>query len=500
MRREVVRMEGISKYFPGVKALDAVDFSLYEGEVMALVGENGAGKSTLMKILSGLYQKDEGQIFYEGELVEITDVKSAMEMGIILIHQELNLMRHLTVAQNIFIGRERKSENSFFVKDSDINSKTKEIFQELEIDISPTAIVGELTVAQQQMVEIAKALSFESKVLIMDEPTASLTDAEIENLFRIIKKLKGEGTSIVYISHRLEELKEITDYITVMRDGLYIDTVETSQVEISAIINMMVGREIFVEKTIRTIPNDAPIALEVRNLNAGRMVKDVSFSVKKGEILGIAGLMGAGRSETARAIFGVDKPDSGEVFINGEKANISHPKDGVEYGIGFLSEDRKEYGLVLNLDVEMNTSLASMKDFTKHGIFIDFQKSKDNAVSMVKKMNIKTPSINQRVENLSGGNQQKVVVGKWLTRECDILIFDEPTRGIDVGAKNEIYNMLIELADEGKAIIVISSELPEIIRISDRVIVMCEGRVTGEVVDQDITQEKIMYYATKREA
>ncbi len=499
MAQELIRMEHISKEFPGVKALNDVAFHLSAGEVHALVGENGAGKSTLMKVLTGVYPKDAGRVFVRGKEEEIKSVGGAQALGIVMIHQELNLMNHLTVAQNIFIGREARSRVRLFLNDAVINRRSEEILKRLNVDIDPQARVGDLSVAKQQMVEIAKALSYESEVLIMDEPTAALTNAEIGDLFRVIRLLRGEGKGIVHISHRLEELKQISDRITVMRDGGYVDTVKTSDVETGEIIHMMVGREIFVERAARSAREGAPVALEVRHIRSGKMVKDVSFSVRKGEILGVAGLVGAGRTEAARAIFGADRLGGGEVLINGEKVDIKSPRDAVTRGLAYLSEDRKRYGLMLGMDVEANISISRMKDFLKGRFFINFKKALSNADQMIDRLSVKTPSTRQLVRYLSGGNQQKVVLAKWLTRNCDILIFDEPTRGIDVGAKNEIYKLLNKLADEDKAIVVISSELPEIIRIASRVLIMCEGRVTGEVEGGDIDQDTIMHYATQRD-
>jgi len=497
--QELIRMENISKEFPGVKALSDVRFQLNAGEVHALVGENGAGKSTLMKVLTGVYAKDAGSIFLRGEPVEIGSVRQSQQLGIVMIHQELNLMNHLTAAQNIFIGREARRAG-LFLHDQELNRRARELFGRLNVDIDPTVRVGSLTVAKQQMVEIAKALSYDSDVLIMDEPTAALTDNEINDLFRVIRMLRAEGKGIIHISHRLEELKQISDRITVMRDGGYVATVNTHEVDTGEIISMMVGREIFITRTEREVPADAKVALEVRNIRRGRMVKDVSFSVRQGEILGIAGLVGAGRTETARAIFGADRKAGGEIFVNGKKVSINAPSDAVKHGIAYLSEDRKRYGLMLGLSVQTNASIATMRRFLTGGFFLSDRREGANARKMVGELSIKTPTLRQRARFLSGGNQQKLVLAKWLTRNCDILIFDEPTRGIDVGAKNEIYKLLDRLAAAGKAIVMISSELPEIIRVSNRVVVMCEGRITGEVTGDRIDQETIMRYATMREA
>ncbi|WP_113671453.1 sugar ABC transporter ATP-binding protein [Vallitalea guaymasensis] len=497
MENSLVLMEGIDKSFPGVKALDNCKFQLLKGEIHALIGENGAGKSTLMKILTGVYKKDAGRIFYKGEEINITNPRMARDLGISIIHQELNLMPDLTVAQNIFIGKEPKKCLNLFLDNKEINDKASELLNQMNLSISPEEKVENLSVAKQQMVEIAKALSYNSDVLIMDEPTAALTELEIEELFSIIKELKEKGVGIVYISHRMEELKQICDRVTVMRDGSYIDTKNMNEVTIDKIINMMVGRELYVSAP-EEITHSDEVVLEVNNLNQGNKVKDVSFKLKKGEILGFAGLMGAGRTEVARAIFGADKKDSGEIILNNKKIQIKSPKDAVKNGIGYLSEDRKRYGLVLGLDIETNVVMANFSDYINPIGFVKTGKTSKAATESVKELAIKTPGISQEVKNLSGGNQQKVVIGKWLTRDCDILIFDEPTRGIDIGAKGEIYKLLNELASQGKSIIMISSELPEVLRMSHRIIVMCEGRITGELSNEEATQEKIMQYATAR--
>lgn len=500
MAEQLIRMEHIDKSFPGVKALSDVQFELNAGEVHALVGENGAGKSTLMKILTGVYPKDNGSIYMNGEEITIKGVRDTQQLGIVMIHQELNLMNHLTAAENIFIGREFKKAGNLFLDKAKQNEEAKKLFEKLNVDIDPTVKVGDLTVAKQQMVEIAKAISFDFKVLIMDEPTAALTDNEIEDLFRVIRMLKAEGRSVIHISHRLEELQIIADRITIMRDGTYVDTKDIKDVTVDQIIKMMVGREIFVTKQ-KDFENDtAPVTLEVRNLNAGKMVKDVSFQARAGEILGFAGLVGAGRTETMRAIFGADKYQSGEIIVKGKPVKITSPQVAVENGIAYLSEDRKQFGLALGLDIDENISMATMKKFINRLGLINKKKSYENSEKQKNALLIKTPSLKQKVKNLSGGNQQKVVLAKWLTRNTDILIFDEPTRGIDIGAKNEIYKLLNELADQGKTIIVISSELPEIIRTCHRVIVMCEGKITGEVTRNEIDQDVIMGYATKRQA
>jgi len=491
-------MEGIYKSFPGVQALSDCKFELCSGEVHALVGENGAGKSTMMKILGGIYDKDLGHIYLDGKEVNITSPHMAQELGISIIHQELNLMPHLTVAQNIFIGREPRSKFPFALDDKLANQQTERILNMLNLQLSPTMKVADLTVAKQQMVEIAKALSFNAKILVMDEPTAALTETEIEELFHIIKQLREKGVGVVHISHRLEELKQISDRVTVMRDGKYIDTLQTNEATIDKIISLMVGRVIF--ETAPELPEvpSKEVVLEVRNLNRGKVLRDINFSLMKGEILGFAGLMGAGRTEVARAIFGADEYDSGEIYIKGKRVHIKSPGDAVTCGVGYLSEDRKRYGLALGMDVKENIVLSAMKKFLNRFGWMDFKKASARGQEMIKALNIKTPSLEQKVKFLSGGNQQKVVIGKWLTANTDILIFDEPTRGIDVGAKSEIYKLLNDLARQGKAIIMISSELPEILRMSHRVVVMCEGRVTGILNAGEASQENIMKYATMR--
>ncbi|MCY9696378.1 sugar ABC transporter ATP-binding protein [Paenibacillus alginolyticus] len=498
MSEALVRMEGIEKHFPGVHALHQCRLELAAGEVHALVGENGAGKSTLMKIATGVYQKDEGRIFLKGKEVNIPNTRAAQQLGISMIHQELNLMPDLTIAQNIFIGREPRKGIKLFVDDRKLNDQAQQLLNEMNLQLDPRTKVSELTVAKQQMVEIAKALSFQSEVLIMDEPTAALTNAEIEELFRIIEQLRGRGVGIVYISHRMEELKRITDRITVMRDGRYIDTVLTKDTTIDQIIAMMVGRELYVTSQQYTVNTSVTKVLEVTNLNRGSAVKDVTFHLAKGEILGFAGLMGAGRTEVARAIFGADAIDSGDIRIHGHKVQLKAPHDAVKHGIGYLSEDRKRYGLMVDMDVKTNIAIASYRKARRLLGWMHDGKIDQSASHFVEALQIKTPSIHQQVKFLSGGNQQKVVIGKWLLRDCDILIFDEPTRGIDVGAKTEIYKLLDELAAQGKSIIMISSELPEILRMSHRIMVMCEGRITGELRQQDATQEAIMKYATMR--
>ena len=492
----ILSMKGITKSFSGVAALKNAALDLKAGEVVALMGENGAGKSTLMKILTGIYSKDSGEIQYMGQEVCFKGPAESEEAGISIVHQELNMMNDLTVAQNLFIGREEM--NGFLIDDKKMNEKARELFKILKIDINPAEKIGNLTVGKQQMVEIAKAISSKAKVIIFDEPTAALTDSEIEELFKVIRDLKKQGTGMVYISHRMDEINVISDRVIVMRDGEYVGTLITKECSKDDIIKLMVGRAIFGEpKTASNVAKDAPVVLKCENLNRGKAVKDVSFELRKGEILGFSGLMGAGRTEVARLIFGADKKDSGKIFINGKEVSINTPQDAVAHGIGYLSEDRKRYGLIVDKSVEENTVISSLNDFVK-GIFIDKAKSKEVSQKYVESLKTKTPSVSQLVKKLSGGNQQKVVIAKWLVRNSDILIFDEPTRGIDVGAKSEIYALMERLAKEGKSIIMISSELPEVLRMSDRVIVMCEGRITGILDIAEANQEVIMQSATKR--
>ncbi len=495
---QILGMRGIDKRFSGVHALTSVDFELQAGEIHALVGENGAGKSTLMKILTGIHKRDAGEIEYLGRLFNPQDPGHAVEMGIGIIHQELNMMDQLSVAENIYIGREDTGTGGIFLDKKAQNRRTSELFDRLNMQINPTEKLGKLSVGKQQMVEIAKTVSRRLQILILDEPTAALTDTEIDELFTIMRDLAGQGVAMIHISHRLDEIHRIADRVSVLRDGEMVGTRKTSEVTKQEIINMMVGRVIYENpKEKNTVPHDAPVVLKVQDLNAGPQVKDVSFNLHKGEILGFAGLIGAGRTETARAIYGADEVSSGTIEINGRPVSIRSPQDAVDLGLAYLSEDRKRYGLALNLAVKDNIVMATYERFQR-GPFLRKRKIREAAAEYVKKLNVKTPTVDQLVRNLSGGNQQKVVLAKWLIKNCDILIFDEPTRGIDVGAKSEIYTLMNELARQGKAIMMISSELPEILRMSDRIIVMCEGRITGELDIAEASQERIMEYATMR--
>jgi ribose transport system ATP-binding protein len=496
MTAPLLEIVGASKSFPGVKALDDVHLDLGHGEVLALVGENGAGKSTLMKLLSGVYTPDRGEFFLDGEQLTITGPKQAQELGISIIHQEFNLMPDLTIAQNIFIGREPR-EAGLFLSERKLNRKTQQLFDRLGLALDPGELVGGLTVAKQQMVEIAKALSYNARVLIMDEPTAALNDAEVDTLFDLIRRFTTPTTGVIYISHRMHELRQISDRITVLRDGRYVGTVDTQSTPDSEVISLMVGREIAGEQRQGTETGPRETVLTVEGLSTKALLKDVSFELHKGEILGFAGLMGAGRTEVARAIVGADRAESGTITLHGRAVTITNPAEAAKLGIGYLSEDRKKLGVLLERNVRENVVLASLADYVGALGFVKDKKIERTAEDYVSRLRIKTPSTGQLVKNLSGGNQQKVVIAKWLAKDCDVLIFDEPTRGIDVGAKDEIYALLNQLAASGKAIIMISSELPEVLRLSHRVAVMCEGRLTAVLENADATQENIMNYATR---
>ena len=498
MEKVILEMKGIEKRFAGVHALKSVNLELREGEVHALMGENGAGKSTLMKVLCGIHKRDDGEITLFGEKVNFHTIKESQDAGISIIHQELNMMNHLTVAQNIYIGRE-PFVKGLYIDDKKMEQDAKELFDRIGVDIDPAITLGELTVGKQQMVEIAKAVSRNCKILILDEPTAALTQVEVEELFNIMNDLKNKGIGMIYISHRMDEINRISDRITVMRDGEYVGTLNTSQTTKDEIVKMMVGRVVYTDKKEKSnVPEDAPVVLEVNNLTQGSTIKDVSFVLRKGEILGFSGLMGAGRTEVARAIYGADAFDSGEVIVNNKKITKFSPKEAVKNGICYLSEDRKRYGLLLDKSVAENSALSSLENYIHMGWINDKEIEKDARIENAK-LKTKTPSMQQILRNLSGGNQQKVIIARWLLKNSDIFIFDEPTRGIDIGAKGEMYELMAELANEGKSIIMISSELSEIQRMSDRVIVMCEGRITGELDISEATQEKIMEYATMRE-
>ena len=488
----ILEMKHVTKIYPGVTALNDVSIDLRRGEVLALLGENGAGKSTLMKILSGIQPATSGEIYIDGKKAEIRNIEEGRALGISIIHQELNLINEMDAAQNMFLGREPKLFGNIIDRKK-LYADTQKILEDLGLQMDIHTPVKELSVARRQMIEIGKALSFDSNIIIMDEPTAPLTSVEIAELFRIIRQLKAAGRSVIYISHRLEEIPEICDRASVLRDGCFIGTENVADLDRDTMINMMAGRVLKNLFPKTEVPIGETI-FEVKGITTD-VLKEVSFSVRKGEILALAGLVGAGRTETARAIFGVDKRKAGEVYVHGAAINIKAPRDAIRNGIAFLTEDRKEEGFVPLMTVKENISLPNLEKVNK-GTVINAKAEREIVNQSVQDLSIKTPSINQQVKFLSGGNQQKVILAKWLIRDADVIILDEPTRGIDVGAKSEIYTIMGEIARQGKAIIMISSEIEEVIAVSDRIVVMCEGRVTGEVRREDgFDQEKIMSLA-----
>ena len=493
METYLIELSGICKSFPGVRALDDVQFNLKAGEVHALLGENGAGKSTLMKIISGIYPRDSGSYRLEGnELTELTP-KSAQKLGIAIIHQELNMCTDLTVAENMFLGREAHFHG--VIRQKEMNQQAKLVLDELKIDIDPATVVKTLPVSKQQMVEIAKALSTNARILIMDEPTSALTEREIVELFRIIRELKQQGRAIVYISHRLEELKEITDRVSIFRDGRYVATRNFADTTLDEIIAMMIGREIK-EKFPHTRVDKGARLLAVNNLCSG-IVKNVSFELFAGEIVGLSGLMGAGRTELVRAIFGADPIESGEIWLDGQSIAIHTPRDAICKGIVLGPEDRKKQGLCTELSIRENVGLANLDRICNRWGIVSSRIEKELTGKAVSNLRIKTPSVEQTAKNLSGGNQQKVVLGKWLVRDAKVVIFDEPTRGIDVASKVEIYNIMNELKAKGIGVLFVSSEMPEVMGMSDRILVMCNGRITGNLVSRETTQDEILRYATQ---
>jgi ribose transport system ATP-binding protein len=493
-REAVLSLEDVSKEFPGVKALDKVRFSLRRGEVHAVCGENGAGKSTLMRIISGLYKPDSGRIVYKGQEVCFASPQDAERAGIAMIHQELNLVPHLNVAENIYLAREPR--RGPFVDRKRLRKEAQRCLDRLGVDISPDAPVGGLPVAQRQMVEIAKALSIEAEVLIMDEPTSSLTESETALLFKVIRELKAAGVAIVYISHRLHEMVGIADRVTVLRDGRYVSTDYFDAVTVDGIVTRMVGRSLDEKFPPRTsVPRDE-VLFEVRNLNRGGIFSGISFTLRRGEILGFAGLIGSGRTEVARAIFGADALDSGTLLSEGRPIKVKSPREAIRQGLAYLSEDRKLNGLAVKMPVAANVTLANMEGVSDKAGFINFRKEASVAGKYVELLNIRTPSIHQIAQLLSGGNQQKIVIAKWLFRGSRILFFDEPTRGIDVGAKFAIHKMMDELAASGFGVILISSDLPEVMGMSDRIAVFHEGRITGIVDAGKTSQEEIIHYAS----
>ena len=490
---DILIMENISKSFPGVKALSDVELTVRKGTIHALMGENGAGKSTLVKILDGIYTPDSGQVTFQNQTVTIDTTHTALKLGISMIHQELSPIPYMTVAENIFLGREPLGKYGLIDKRK-LNADTKSLLDRLEIDIKPTSIMKDLSVANTQMVEIAKAISYDATLIIMDEPTSAITEREVAHLFSMIRSLKAKGVTVIYITHKMDEVFQIADDITVLRDGKHVATVSASQTNKNRLITMMVGREL-----TEMFPKEyAPIGetvLSVHNLTRDGIVEDVSFDLRRGEILGIAGLMGAGRTEVIEAIFGIHKLDAGEIIINGKKTQINTPADAIKNGMALLTEDRKLTGILGVLPVRDNMMIASLSNYEKRG-FLDRRLIDATCKEEKGRLDIKTPSMDQLIKFLSGGNQQKVLVSRWLLTSPDILILDEPTRGIDVGAKAEIHKLMSKLAQDGKAIIMISSELPEILGMSDRILVMHEGKVGGIFERKDATQESIMQAAT----
>lgn len=494
MGEYVLEMRNITKRFPGVLALNNVQLNLRPGEVHCLVGENGAGKSTLMKILSGAQPADSGEILIAGEPVTITSPHHSQQLGVSMIYQEFNLSPYLSVAENIFLGREPRLGNTPFINWKKMYDDAREILARIRVDLDVRKPVNECSVAQQQMVEIGKAISFNSKIIVMDEPSATLTDHELRALFDLIGTLRRQGIGLIYISHRLEEIFEIGDRVTVMRDGEYVATKAVCDMTRDDIIHMMVGRELK-DEFPKEIFERGPERLRVENLSRQGAFSDVSFTLHTGEIVGLTGLVGAGRTEVARAIFGADRIDGGQIFLDGKPVLVRSPQDAIRQGVGLLTEDRKGQGLVLGMSVRENTTLANLSSLVKL-FFVDRRRERSVTEQYVKELQIKTPSIEQLVQNLSGGNQQKVVLAKWLFTESKFLIFDEPTRGIDVGAKVEIYKLMNELVRRGVSILMISSELPEVLGMCDRILVMHEGRLAGTLPRGEATQERVMQLAT----
>lgn len=489
----LLEMKGISKSFPGVKALSNVNLQLRAGEVHALLGENGAGKSTLIKVLGGIYHAEEGEIYIDGQKVEIDGVVSSRSAGVSIVHQELVLVPYMTVAENIFLGREMGSK--FNIKRGQMTEEAQKLLDTYEMNIDADTLVEKLTIAQRQMVEIVKAISFNSKILVMDEPTSSISDKEVGFLFETMRTLTKKGVGIIYISHKMSELEEICDRVTVMRDGESVGTRVVKETNKDDLIALMVGRELTNYYT-RDFQKPGEVILKCEHVSDGKMVKDSSFELHKGEIVGFAGLVGAGRSETMKAIFGLTPNMKGDVWVKGKQVHIKSPIDALKYGIALVPESRKEEGLYLVQDVKFNSTIEILGQFIKN-FRVDLKKEEEITQKYIDMMATKTPSQQQIIGNLSGGNQQKVMIGRWLATDPEILILDEPTRGVDVGAKAEIYAIMNELVKKGMSIIMISSEMPEIINMSDRVYVMNDGRVTGCLNHEDVTQEKIMQLAAK---
>jgi ribose transport system ATP-binding protein len=488
----LLKMQGMVKSFPGVKALCGVNLTLQAGEVLALLGENGAGKSTLMKVLGGAHQPDSGTIAIDGREIGLKSPQDARAAGVAVIYQEFNLVPGLTACENIFLGQETTWAG--FVDQRQEHRKATELFKRLGVNIDLDAPCSRLTTAQQQLVEIAKALSQKARIIVMDEPTAALTSHETARLFDIIRDLRCDGIGIIYISHRLEEIFTIADRVAIMRDGMNVDERPIGQITRRELIERMVGRDLDHEFPARNVVPGVP-RLEVRGLKRANAVRDVSFSVRRGEILALTGLIGAGRTETARLLFGADPRDAGEIRLDGKVLNIRTPRDAIAAGLGLLTEDRKLQGLILGASVRENFGLPNLERLSRFG-FVQQRQERDEFARYTSLMAIRIPHADQKARNLSGGNQQKVVLAKWLARNCDVLMFDEPTRGVDVGAKFEIYSLMNQLAVEGKAIVMISSELPEVIGMADRILVMHGGQITGEITDaRNATQEQIMQYA-----
>lgn len=489
----LLEMVDISKSFFEVKALENINIQAYAGKVLALLGENGAGKSTLMKILSGIYKKDTGKILIEGKEVNINGIRAAEDLGVTIIHQELSMLPNMTVCENIFLGNEKTSGFGKLNK-REMKMKSAEMLQRIGCSVEPDTMVGKISVGEMQMIEIIKAVSKHSKIIIMDEPTTALTDVETQKLFEVIEKLKSEGIAVIYISHRLDEIFQICDDVTVLRDGKHIGSAKVSDVTKDQLITMMVGRELEEQFPYRKEETGKTV-LKVENLSWKDKVKNVSFEVKSGEIIGFSGLMGSGRTETAKIIFGEYKKTSGNIYVDGEEVNVHSPKDAIKYGLAYLSEDRKKEGLILGMSVGENMTLSNLKNFEQAAFKLNKKDENNIVADYIKKLSIKTTGASQRIKNLSGGNQQKVIIAKWIMLSPKVLIIDEPTKGIDVGAKKEIYDVLNELKKTGKAIIMISSDMPEIVGICDRVIVMHEGMVTGELDREEANQENIMKLA-----
>ena len=490
MSEYILEMKGIRKEFPGVVALDNVSFSVKPGVIHALIGENGAGKSTLMKVLNGVYQANAGEIYINGEKVELNGVKEAQAAGISIIYQEFNLINTLSVAENIFLGRYNGKKTIAW---KELKEKAAALLADLGFNFDVNKEVGKLSTAEKQLVEIAKALSLDAHIIVMDEPTSSLTEKEVDMFFPIIERLKAKGITVIYISHKLDEIYRLCDDVTIMRDGQVTGNAAVQEITRDKIIELMVGRSLDMEYPPRTAKPGEPI-LEVKNLCRRQQLKDISFTLHRGEILGFAGLVGAGRTELAEAIFGADPADSGEIILKGESVKIRSTLQAKNLSIGLVTEDRKETGLVLPMDVTENTTITDLKSVSK-GIILDRKAEEKIAQKYVDSLKTKTPSLHQKINNLSGGNQQKVAVAKWLYSNSDVLILDEPTRGIDVGAKFDIYCLMNELTEQGKAIIMISSELPEVLGMADRVLVMHGGQIKGELTGEDMTAEKVMKLA-----